>query len=363
MTKLIPTFFLLLFFTTTIFCQNFIYIGDSGLNNVKKFDLEGNFIEVIDEDINTPRGIEIDYNNRYLFYVNASQDELSIRSFHLDTKEIKVLIKTQSALSRLALNKATKEIYFSESMFNRICKIKYDGTQKETIHENLLGVNQLEFDPLSKLIYYVDIDGDMYKMDTIGNNIEIVSTDLDNVHSFKLDYVNENIYMTERGSTNAISFMKYNGSEKTILFATNQIPLGIDIDYSLNKIFYATADHKIHAANLDGSNSTELEISSKNIGLFTLEQDFLITSTLFIKDTAHKLLLYPNPVISNLKLKHQGKIIDEIAIFDSSGKYTYSKTNIKLSEFEIDLSNLIAGSYVLYVKYTDGNIESQKLIK
>ena len=74
---------LILLFILNVNAQNYIYVGDSGLNNLRKIDLDGNFIETIDEDINTPREIEVDYENGIIFYTNAFDDS-SIRKYNFE---------------------------------------------------------------------------------------------------------------------------------------------------------------------------------------------------------------------------------------------------------------------------------------
>ena len=107
--KFISTTFLLFAFVKLGCSQNYIIVGDAALNNIQKFDLDGNFIEMIDPDINTPREIEIDYEQGLVFYTNGTDDS-SIRVYDMNTNEGEYLISDLISPSRLAGSRGTSHL-------------------------------------------------------------------------------------------------------------------------------------------------------------------------------------------------------------------------------------------------------------
>jgi hypothetical protein len=71
--------------------------------------------------------------------------------------------------------------------------------------------------------------------------------------------------------------------------------------------------------------------------------------------------IFPNPAISEIKIKNEGLIIREIEISDEFGKRVYySRISNQESQITIDVSRLIAGMY--FVRVFDGvNVYNQKL--
>ncbi|HKK39464.1 MAG TPA: T9SS type A sorting domain-containing protein, partial [Cryomorphaceae bacterium] len=75
-----------------------------------------------------------------------------------------------------------------------------------------------------------------------------------------------------------------------------------------------------------------------------------------------ELNLYPNPASDVLKISAINDVIDQVRIYDISGKTVSEKTGINSSETLINTNALPSGLYVVEVVGTDGNSTRKKVI-
>lgn len=79
-------------------------------------------------------------------------------------------------------------------------------------------------------------------------------------------------------------------------------------------------------------------------------------------DKVFKMSVYPNPVTDNVVIQSNKKLI-AIKLFDAQGKAILTRSN-QLSQTEIiSMRKFVAGSYLLQMTTTDGEVKSQLIIK
>jgi hypothetical protein len=79
-------------------------------------------------------------------------------------------------------------------------------------------------------------------------------------------------------------------------------------------------------------------------------------------DVSQTINLFPNPVKEKLTV-YSGKNIQEIRIFDVSGKLVFRQTGTSTQEAVLDLSHLQSGIYILNLTGENNKIEKRKFIK
>ncbi|MFI5203205.1 MAG: T9SS type A sorting domain-containing protein [Flavobacteriales bacterium] len=73
--------------------------------------------------------------------------------------------------------------------------------------------------------------------------------------------------------------------------------------------------------------------------------------------------VYPNPASDVLNIIINGHTLNEIEIWDASGRLTHAVKNLESSSFTMDVSQTSRGYYILHVKTTDGKFARLPFIK
>lgn len=81
-----------------------------------------------------------------------------------------------------------------------------------------------------------------------------------------------------------------------------------------------------------------------------------------VKPANKTLVVYPNPTTGEINISSQHIIIQKIEIVSLSGKQVYSKTNIKDSNINLNISSLPSGMYLVKA-YTENGMETKEIIK
>ena len=89
--------------------------------------------------------------------------------------------------------------------------------------------------------------------------------------------------------------------------------------------------------------------------------DFTVSSIKFIEDISGK--IFPNPTSEQLNLTWNENNINEIEFFDISGNKLLSKDVTNLSEVNVDISLLNAGTYVGYLVQSGKRVKVFRFVK
>ena len=109
------------------------------------------------------------------------------------------------------------------------------------------------------------------------------------------------------------------------------------------------------------SNGVGIQYSYDALGNRTQETK---TSTLSVEEvtTAKNFKLYPNPFKDELFLSSENQIIQEVSVFDISGKLVKSIPNINTRSYRLNAGYLVSGNYLVAIK-TENGVETYKVIK
>lgn len=93
-----------------------------------------------------------------------------------------------------------------------------------------------------------------------------------------------------------------------------------------------------------------------------LVDDFKVTGAVLGTDNAEqpKVSVYPNPADNFITINAQG--IDEVSFTDMNGRTVFSKKNMAIDNYTIDVSSLSQGIYLMTVTTVNG-ITTQKVVK
>jgi hypothetical protein len=104
-----------------------------------------------------------------------------------------------------------------------------------------------------------------------------------------------------------------------------------------------------------------LLIASNSCMADTLVQDVNVLPTGINEHVGNNVLLYPNPVRDQLTILAQEKL-QEIRIFDQTGKLVLTINDVKQNPIILDISTLASGNYVLRLSNSTGRI-MEKVVK
>ncbi|PZU83374.1 MAG: hypothetical protein DI529_12705 [Chryseobacterium sp.] len=103
----------------------------------------------------------------------------------------------------------------------------------------------------------------------------------------------------------------------------------------------------------EDSNETNTLINSGAVYVFKYTSENLQTTDIQSKNS----LIYPNPTYGELFVKSDKKL-QSLELYDIEGR------KLLISDKDpIDISSLSVGSYILKIKYDDGSINTQKVIR
>jgi SOS-response transcriptional repressor LexA len=85
------------------------------------------------------------------------------------------------------------------------------------------------------------------------------------------------------------------------------------------------------------------------------------TSVKYLKD--NKISISPNPVHNELKIKSDNNFIQRVDILDYSGKTAKSFSGFSQDDIRLNVSDLIAGNYLLSLSGLNNFRATEKMVK
>lgn len=169
------------------------------------------------------------------------------------------------------------------------------------------------------------------------HNETLFSSDLDNDGDLDI--------LSEDDQTNA--FFWYENINLGSSWLTHVVPTG----------FTPSVIHGVRAADLDGDGDNDLIRSSGNGDVAIYENQVALRRTNFDKSNFK---IFPNPVRDILTIESNLAGSVDAAVFDLLGKKVLNQKST-FSKFEIDLSSIESGSYILKITQ-EGKTEMKKII-
>ena len=133
-----------------------------------------------------------------------------------------------------------------------------DGTDQQITVLNVFNIVGIDFDILTNMLYWCDIDlGDIYRasIDGNGRSRELIVSGLNRPENVVVDWINRKLYWCDSGS-DTVEYSNLDGSERTVFVNTGlDQPRGMAIDPLSGYIYWTDwgAVPKIEKMKLDGT--------------------------------------------------------------------------------------------------------------
>ena len=333
-----------------------VYIGDSGKAQLEQYDLNGNLIAIIDDDVNTPRGVSSDGD--FLFYVNKDFGQL-IR-FDLTLNE-KTVIKDGLEDPRQVTAINNEDFLIVTEFDGDVSRMNYDGSDYTILTNSISEPLFLSHDPIVERVFITNRTT-IYSMNYDGTDIQIVPGSFDDVVAIEVDPRSGSLYFTERGNSNRVSKMQYDGSDREIVLNTPLLISFMDLHCEEDRMYFTSvSDNTFGAFDIDGSNFEVIDISSIVIGgLDLVPNDCDILSSVNEDEEIIDFKVFPNPTIDMVTIEYDNDLVDQIEVIDFQGRIIQRLiTNSSTNSIQLDLQE---GCYLLKV-YSENKFTTKRVIK
>ncbi len=195
-----------------------------------------------------------------------------------------------------------------------------------------------------------------YPQDQNGNDINVDFINFNNLNGFyEFSFGAFNSILAEDltfSSTNTftISFITLtfgNASDASLFMADNFL-----YNDQQNDVISNPFDYTFTTQN----NTIYLDITNSEGSVATF-YDNVLSQEEFLNQ---KLKAYPNPVVDNLFIESNNTLIQELHIYDLSGKIVLKQDSLENNQ--LDVSNLRQGIYIVKINTSDGSV-NKKIIK
>lgn len=306
----------------------YMYWSESGFSNssIKRSQLDGSGIEVLNEQSSAARGLSLDLENGFIYWVDLNNDGEILRA-ELDGQNPEVLIAGESngdtdGILDLALDLENGHLYWVKT--GAVMRADLNGENIETAVsiQSFVQPTAIEVNPRDGYIYWVDTSG-------------------------------ENIMRADMGSGNAEIFI--NADE----------PFGLSVDvandriYWMDDLFFAGSG-QVSYANLDGSNPQLIaETGSTRGAIFAAgwelstsnERNTELSSTIKLNQN------YPNPFNPGTVIEYYlpSRMTVSLSVYNSIGQEVAVLANRTVQaagshKLEFDASSLPSGIYLYQLK-------------
>lgn len=150
-----------------------------------------------------------------------------------------------------------QDAYLLFTDFNSINKISLNGSDQHTVVSNVVNIHGLDFDILTNMVYWCDIDeGKIYRANINCDGRELIISDLINPEQLAIDWISKKLYWCDSGRA-TIEYSNLNGSDREVLLnETVDQPHGIAVDAFWGYIYWTDwgATPKIEKMTIFGKN-------------------------------------------------------------------------------------------------------------
>ena len=130
--------------------------------------------------------------------------------------------------------------YLLVADYNGIRRMNLNGTDRHTVISNLYNIHGLDFDILTNMLYWCDVDlGTIHRASIGGDGNELIISGLSRPEEVAVDWINRKLYWCDYGN-NTIEYSDLDGSGRTVLVNTGlDQPRGMAIDPSSGHIYWS----------------------------------------------------------------------------------------------------------------------------
>jgi sugar lactone lactonase YvrE len=232
---------------------------------IRRSNLDGTGVEVVIDNLNAPSGLALDTTNEWIYWTELGSQRILRSSYNGVVQEVVV---ANSVIARsVVLDVPNGKMYWGDqspgSKTPTIRRANLDGSDSEVLVDNFVfGAvpTTLALDLVNEHLYWSDFGlGRISRSDLDGSNVQSVFDNLGDPVGIALDVSNDMIYWAEDGDPTTSPAIQRGGLDgtgiETLVSAGLERPLGIALDLVNEEMFWTDFSRgTISAANLDGSN-------------------------------------------------------------------------------------------------------------
>ncbi|AKJ03911.1 uncharacterized protein DUF5050 [Archangium gephyra] len=169
-----------------------------------------------------------------------------------------------SGASSVATDPVTRTVFYSQD--SAIVRVDSDGANPVDIVANGGYPSGLAVDSTNRKLYWSDFTGQqIMRAELDGSNPTQVVGGIDSPSALALDIPNGKVYVITYNNTSLVRFNLDGTNLETLASKLGGLGVGLAVDSSGGKVYYATRGNSIYVANLDGSNVTPLVINQTTV--------------------------------------------------------------------------------------------------
>ncbi|MCF8356906.1 MAG: hypothetical protein K9H48_20880, partial [Melioribacteraceae bacterium] len=301
---------LALFFSKPVDAQSNLYFSSinesNGESGIYRLNNQDNSIEPVIEgidlnnELNSLDGgpIYTDAINQKIYWINSSDGISSVNLSDLSIQQI--IISPYTANSALVVDSRKGKIYWFDGL--KIVRANLDGSQIQTIINNVSGSRSFALDFFHNKIYWLDrFNGSLARAELNGSSVEYLRNGLNSPNSLQIDLNNFQLFWIEGYSK--IYKSNLDGTNRQLILQTDY-PGAKEIAFDpwLNVIYYSTfsdgtSSSVIGKVNYDGNNH-EVIFSDSNLNtVFDLNIDFECGYPVGITNDDNYVLSFPDTFV------------------------------------------------------------------
>ena len=250
--------FCISFYSMVLFGQKRLIRSEFGQAKVLDSSIEGKDEKILFKDIiSKPVCIKIDRINNKIYWSNEGSQALNRCNF--DGSNVETISNNSIAIQTIDFDYKNGRIYWGDINVAKILSTNFDGSNQKSIYQNNDGggVYGLVLLPENNIMYFTT-GNSIYSSKLDGSGVKEILTNLDSPRNLILDTKKNEFYWEERPFIRTGNIKKSNidGTNiQTVINTNSDSPQGFQIDFDELKIYWINGkDSKLYKANLDGTN-------------------------------------------------------------------------------------------------------------
>lgn len=223
---------------------------EANLKAIRSADLNGDNITNIFQggipDIQTPRGIALDWHKGVIYWTDQNTSIQAISKINTDGTGREIVINNLNGPKGIDLDLEAGKMYWIED--DKISRANLDGTNVEALITDptiLSGPRGIAIDPIAGKIFWSDLtDNIIYTADTLGRNVsKLVDTDfifldgtlgkLDHPAGIAVDIVNQQVYWADQGNDDQVNRVQRASYDGTSTGRVENVATGLNEPFGL----------------------------------------------------------------------------------------------------------------------------------
>lgn len=238
-----------------------VYWTDSISNQVSRTSIDiPNTQAVVAGTRTGTRGIAVDGAEGLLFWGDERGNSLNRAT--LDGQQ-QQLVRSVPALD-IAIDTAERKVYWNERVPGRILKSNYDGSEVETLMEDIPGVRGISLDLVGRKVYWAVPSAGIMRSDLDGRNVEsVITSGIDFLETTTVSPHTNTLFWVDSG-LGEIGAADLNGDNQRVIATASSGIRGIAHDAVSGKVYWTDVNTRsISRANSDG---TDVEVFLSGLG-------------------------------------------------------------------------------------------------